>query len=326
MADRRSRNCPSHVYHPSRRITCPFCPLTFVHGRDQRLHEQRVHRRSETSTFVCKVCDRRFNKERDLRRHGEYVHRNRAPDTTKLREVQHDSPVKSSTTVPSNDTFDTPVCSIDIPEDSNINVVSVVSTETQTDEPCRQSVFVQTDDVLLPLDYLSMENRSCRPPPPAKRRLFVDSCAPRRDMDVGCDTSDRPMLPQVEFRKPVNQARASFGQISAVRLLTEADAEMMELLCDCETCVEHAIGIRPTILLHQQPARPRAVILRFCQLPRRPASCLPSSVELQDELRNRLYIMPGTERWACSCRSCVGHRALLLAWRECRLIDNETPL
>lgn len=188
-------------------------------------------------------------------------------------------------------------------------------------------MFIQTDDELLPLDYLTMENRSRRPPPPAKRRLFVDSCAPSRKVDVSCGTSDRPLLPQFEFRKPpVDQMRASFEQISAVRLLSEIDAEMTELLCDCESCVEHAIGIRSTTLLHQQQPRPRAVILRFCQLPTRPASCPPSSMELQDELRNRLYVMPETERWACSCRLCVGHRALLLAWREVHFLARETPL
>lgn len=329
MADRRSKNFPHDVYHQFRRITCPFCPLTFVHGRDQRLHEQKVHRRSTATLFVCEACNKKFNRQRDLRRHVEYVHRHRSSETTtaKLREVVRTSAAKTSPTTSSDDALDTPVCSVDIPEEPIFNVVSVVSTETQTVEPCRQSVLAQTDDVLLPLDYMTMENRSRRPPPPAKRRLFVDACAPSRGVDVACDTSDRPRLPQVEFRKPsVDQTRASFVQISAVRLLSEADAEMRELLCDCESCVEHAIGIRSSTLLYQQQPRPRAVILRFCQLPGRPATCPPSSMELQDELRNRLYIMPDTERWACSCRSCVGHRALLLAWRECLLLAKETPL
>jgi len=80
-------------------------------------------------------------------------------------------------------------------------------------------------------------------------------------------------------------------------------------LCDCSSCVNHALWIAETDFPHRAPERMPLPNFRYVRLPGLDAPS--STTDQRDELSRRLQGSPVKASYACGCQHCVVHRCHL---------------
>jgi len=186
----------------------------------------------------------------------------------------------------------------DQPQNQPHDAVSTVSTTIQTKNP--------HSDAFHPL-HTQNPNEASKSLNP-KRRLFTP------------DHSEAENTPKLHFRlcprpPPVPSASgATTTQIDFIHHLTSTSKERKFRICDCQSCVDHAIKLRP--LTQAGNTTQSNESLRFVTLIG--ISGHRSSPEQRDELADRYRNNPQSAMDICSCTFCITQQLLDLTWRDAR--------
>jgi hypothetical protein len=194
-----------------------------------------------------------------------------------------------------------PICSVDVPE--NVDVTAAVSKVVVPAVASAHQVFRVPR---LPLQ----ESPRLAP----KRRLFSPE-----------DTGSR----HVNFRSPPipSASTAPRQQIDYVRQISAQLEDGAFRICECCSCVEHALSLRSTPPRSGgKPPGKDATKLLFVGL--LSITGRRSTDEKRRELTARYYAHPEASRDACSCLFCVTHQVLQLAGRHARQLQyaGERPI
>ena len=244
------------------------------------------------AVFVCPLCQDSFGSTRLLRRHSRYVHKIIAKEDLSIT-------IEARAVI--EELQEPPQVSIDfenvVPDVLDVIEMSPVSVP----EPQRTSVAIQTSGAWRtpPLDYQRTRPRK----PRSRRRLF----------GLGMHDDDKSSI-QFHERSP----SANLQQLESVRTLTSADPRSVRRLCNCESCVNHALTICRTFPLREGPAAD----IRMTKL----LGVTSSETSAQQELLRETSSRPDAFKTLCGCKVCIAHRLLCLAIRAASQVSPEIKL
>lgn len=191
-------------------------------------------------------------------------------------------------------------------------VVTTADASTQVSPPSQRTTGVQTteaDDTRPPLDYLLLRPRRLR----ARRRII-----PRLEHDRL--SIRRP--PQFLLPSTLDLVPAFSEQVECVTAMSLKDPIADLRCCDCQRCVHHALVARREKYGAGRPENSCSPTreLKFVPLP-----AIDAPKASDRAMENLTWINRYGMEVLCSCRECIGHRLLLLAWRQARSSQEGQP-
>lgn len=277
---------------------------------------------------ICNICGDGFPRPRALRRHLDFQHHQKTATSGSTpalpyRRQNHPRNATPATTIaslitahkpsscPNDDLPTPPTCTIDIPAHDNSPTHNVIITASPprtkhqtvaTSPALPNQIAMQASSKTTQTDRIT-ESAPIQP----IRRLFTPE---RREKYL---TFRTPPMPSVSI--------ASHAQRQYLHLMNHTLSDSLFRICDCWSCVDHAIQLRKTVSKSgENNSDGKETSLRFTNLLHVGGRC--STNEEKKELVSRYVDQPERAHDVCSCTFCVTHQVLEMAGRHTRRLPH----